>query len=172
MHDLMRELALSKSESENFAVVYDGKEVMKEMGTRRLSIQATDREIKPLTGMSQLRSFLVFSSSCSEILPSGLKLLRVLDLERSPITKLPDDIVYLFNLRFLNLRKTAIKELPKSIGRLHNLQSLDIRDSNIKAIPRGISKLLNLRHLIMYHYTGLHMGFRYIEGTKRSIRYL
>ncbi|PRQ47622.1 putative P-loop containing nucleoside triphosphate hydrolase, leucine-rich repeat domain, L [Rosa chinensis] len=173
MHDLMRELALSESESENFATVYNGKEVMKEMGARRLSIQTTDGEIKPLTDMSHLRSFLVFvtnriSSSVSEILPSGLKLLRILDLERSRlITKLlPDEVVYLFNLRYLNLRKTPIKELPKSIGRLHNLQTLDIRDSNIKALPRGITKLLNLRHLIMYRYTGVHMGFRYIEGTK------
>ncbi|PRQ47615.1 putative P-loop containing nucleoside triphosphate hydrolase, leucine-rich repeat domain, L [Rosa chinensis] len=171
MHDLMRELALSESASENFATVYDGKEVMKEMGARRLSIQTTDGEIKPLTDMSHLRSFLVFvtnriSSSVSEILPSGLKLLRILDLERSPVTKLPDEVVYLFNLRYLNLRKTPIKELPKSIGRLHNLQTLDIRDSNIKALPRGITKLLNLRHLIMYRYTGVHKGFRYIEGTK------
>ncbi|XP_021828631.1 disease resistance protein RPM1-like [Prunus avium] len=121
--------------------------------------------------MSKLRTFFffltgTFSLSFSKAFLSGLKLLRVLDLEKVPITKLPDEAVYLFNLRYLNLRRTPIKELPKSIGRLRNLQTLDIKDTNIEALPRGISKLINLRHLIMYRYTGVHRGFRYINETK------
>lgn len=84
---------------------------------------------------------------------SGLKLLRVLDLEYAPIDKLPHELVYLFNLRYLNLRGTQIKKLAKSIGRLRKLETLDIMGTNIETLPRGISKLINLRHLIMYHFT-------------------
>ncbi|XP_021830697.1 disease resistance protein RPM1-like [Prunus avium] len=81
MHDLMRELALSTSEKEKFGAVHDGKEVMDEVQVRRLSTQTTGGEIKLGTGMAQLRTFLVFvtdmsSSSSSNTLPSGFKLLR------------------------------------------------------------------------------------------------
>ncbi|XP_021802932.1 disease resistance protein RPM1-like [Prunus avium] len=171
MHDLMRELALSKSEKEKFGAVYDGKEVMDEVQVRRLSIQTTGGEIKLGTGMAQLRSFLVFvtdvsSSSSSNTLPSGCKLLRVLDLEYVPIDILPKELAYLFNLRYLNLRGTPIKKLPESIGKLRNLQTLDIRDSKIEVLPSGISKLQNLRHLIMYRYTEEPNDFRYVNGTR------
>ncbi|KAM1381567.1 hypothetical protein ACFX13_034693 [Malus domestica] len=171
MHDLMRELALSISEREKFCVVYDGIEVMEEVRARRLSTQTTEGKIKFCTGMSQLRSFLVFvtdtaSLSFSNTLPSGFKLLRVLDLEYVPIDILPKEVVYLFNLRYLNLRATPIKKLPESIGKLHNLQTLDIRNTKIEALPSGISKLKNLCHLIMYRYTREHKGFRYVNGTR------
>lgn len=113
MHDLMRELALSISEKEKFCVVYDGREVMEEVRARRLSTQNTEGKIKFCTGMSQLRSFLVFvtdtaSFSFSNTLPSGFKLLRVLDLEYVPIDILPKEVVYMFNLRYLNLGATPI----------------------------------------------------------------
>ncbi|CAL9019803.1 unnamed protein product [Prunus brigantina] len=171
MHDLMRELALSKSEKEKFGAVYDGKEVMDEVQVRRLSTQTTGGEIKLGTGMAQLRSFLMFvtdvsSSSSSNSLPSGCKLLRVLDLQYVPIDILPKELPYLFNLRYLNLRGTPVKKLPESIGMLSNLQTLDIRDSKIEVLPNGIAKLQNLRHLIMYRRTEEHRGFRYVIGTR------
>ncbi|KAM2939051.1 hypothetical protein FF1_038760 [Malus domestica] len=114
--------------------------------------------------MSELRSFIVFGAL--KKLPSGFKLLRVLDLEGAPIDRFPDELVYLFNLRYLNLKGTLIEELPESIGRLRNLQTLNIRDSKIKALPKAICKLVNLRHLIMHRYTGDHYSFIYVNGTK------
>ncbi|BBH08724.1 NB-ARC domain-containing disease resistance protein [Prunus dulcis] len=124
MHDLMRELALSTLEKENFCVVYDGREVMEEIRARRLSIQTSEGEIK-------LRSFHVFvtgafSPSISSTLLSQFKLLRILDLEDVPIEELPDGLMYLFSLRYLSLSRTSIKKLPESIGQLCNLQTLDI----------------------------------------------
>ncbi|VVA40860.1 PREDICTED: disease resistance [Prunus dulcis] len=172
MHDLMLELALSKSEKEKFGAVYDGKEVMDEGQVRRLSTQTTGGEIKLGTGMAQLRSFLMFvsdvsSSSSSNTLPSGCKLLRVLDLQYVPIDILPKELEYLFNLRYLNLRGTPVKKLPESIGKLCNLQTLDIRDSKIEVLPSGIAKLQNLRHLIMYRYNKEgRKGFRFVNGTR------
>ncbi|XP_062014617.1 disease resistance protein RPM1-like [Rosa rugosa] len=173
MHDLMRELALSTAEKEKFGLVYDGKEVMEEISTRRLSIHTTSDggEIKSLPGKSKIRSLLVFatdmsSSSFSNTLVSRFKLLRTLDLEDVQIDKLPDAVVYLFNLRYLNLRNTLIKKLPESIGRLRNLQFLNIKDSKIASLPQGSAKLLNLRHLIMYRYTGSFLDFNYVSGIK------
>lgn len=178
LHDLIRECAVSISKKEKFCASCHGKElkeVMKENGARRLSIQITEGEIESYTGMSQLRSFLVFSIDMSSLCLSNsfiaeFKLLRTLDLENVPIEKLPNGVVYLFNLRYLNLRGTAIKKLPKSIGRLRNLQTLNIRDTKIETLPKGIAKLLNLRHLIMYHYRDydniIGGRFRYVNGTR------
>ncbi|KAF3440147.1 hypothetical protein FNV43_RR18425 [Rhamnella rubrinervis] len=177
MHDLMRELAVSVSEKEKFCAVYDGTEDMEHFGARRLSIiLARDKEIKAWTGMSQLRSFLVFASdmdasSSSNKLPSGFKLLRVLDLEDFlTIEKFSVELIgNLFNLRYLNLKGTPIKELPKSISSLCNLQTLDIRDTDIETLPKGVTKLKNLRHLLMYRYCHddeAGSNFRYVKGTR------
>ncbi|KAL6141038.1 hypothetical protein ACLB2K_059329 [Fragaria x ananassa] len=161
MHDVMREIALSISEKEKFCAVYDGKD--EGIEARRLSIQS-EGEIKSSAGMSQLRSILVFVKETT--LPSDCKYLRVLDLQNVSITNLPDYLGYLFNLRYLNLRETRIKELPKSIAKLRNLQTLNILGSEIEELPKGIAKLLNLRHLMMYLYTGDHLAYRCVKGTR------
>ncbi|CAL2267102.1 unnamed protein product [Prunus armeniaca] len=171
MHDLMRELALSIAAKEKFCAAYDGSEITEEIGAIRLSIQTTNGEIEQRTGMSRLRSFLIFptgifSFSFSKTSPFEFKFLRVLDLEDVPVDILPDYVMYLFSLRYLNLRRTQIKELPESIRQLRNLQSLDIRETNIEALPRGISKLLNLRHLLMNRYTRDYKIFRNLIGMK------
>ncbi|KAB2633232.1 disease resistance protein RPM1-like [Pyrus ussuriensis x Pyrus communis] len=166
MHDLVRELALSTSKKEKFGAACVGREIVNKAEIRRLSIQTTEREINSCTGMSELRSFLVFGAL--KKLPSGFKLLRVLDVQDAPIDRFPDELVYLFNLRYLSLRGTLIEELPESIGRLRNLQTLNIRDSKIKALPKAISKLVNLRHLIMHCYIVDWAAFRYVNGTKAA----
>ncbi|KAM5587302.1 disease resistance protein RPM1-like [Rosa sericea] len=171
MHDLMRELGLSTAEKEKFGHVYDGRQVMEEISTRRLSIHKMEGEIKSWPGMSKIRSLLVFatdmsSSSFSNALVSQFKLLRTLDLEEVQIDKLPDAVVYLFNLRYLNLLGTLIEELPESIGRLRNLQFLELRRTKIEALPQGIAKLLNLRYLTMYSDTGDRTEFKFASGTR------
>ncbi|XP_062015414.1 disease resistance protein RPM1-like isoform X1 [Rosa rugosa] len=170
MHDLMRELALSTAEKEKFGYVYDGREVMEEISTRRLSIHRMEGEIKSWRGMSKIRSLLVFDTDTSSLsfintLVSQFKLLRTLDLEDVQIDKLPGAVVYLFNLRYLNLKGTLIEELPESIRSLRNLQFLNIRDTKIESLPQGITRLLNLRNLIMYRYTR-NLYFKIASGTK------
>ncbi|KAM4075711.1 hypothetical protein ACJW30_12G008200 [Castanea mollissima] len=165
MHDILRELALSISEREKIGVVHVGREEMTDCEARRISIHKTDGEVKSFTGMSKLRSFLVFNKSL-KTLPSRSKMLRVLDLEDAPIDELPDEVFELFNLRYLNLRGTLLKKLPNSIGRLLNLQTLDIGDTQIKALPHGIGKLQSLRHLILHQFTRNWNGFKYITGPR------
>ncbi|XWS57973.1 hypothetical protein CRYUN_Cryun09bG0219400 [Craigia yunnanensis] len=171
MHDILRELALSIAKAEKFVAKSDGKEV-EDHGIRRLSIEAKGKEMKAegKSSLSQLHSLFVFavdeiSKSSFNRLPPGFKLLRVLDLEDTPINELPGELVNLFNLKYLNLTRTQVKELPKSIGKLNNLQSLLIRQTQIKELPPGIVKLKNLRHLIAYRYNVTGMEFDYTLGT-------
>ncbi|CAL9001857.1 unnamed protein product [Prunus brigantina] len=191
MHDLLREIALSIAKEEKFCAVHDGSETTEETGALRLSIQTTNGEIGSCTGISRLRSFLIFATAVSSFsfpikLPFELKLLTVLDLEDVPIDNLPDNLTSLFNLKFLNLSRTPIRELPESIGKLRNLQTLNITLTKIVALPRGISKLINLRHLLVGRFiSGNFIGVRipssickmkklqslaYIESEGNSIR--
>ncbi|XP_024159316.1 disease resistance protein RPM1 isoform X2 [Rosa chinensis] len=170
MHDLMREFSLSTAEKEKFGYVYNGREVMEEISTRRLSIHRMEGEIKSWRGMSKIRSLLVFDTDMSSLsflntLVSRFKLLRTLDLEDVQIDNLPGAVVYLFNLRYLNLKGTLIEELPESIRCLRNLQFLNIRDTKIESLPQGIMRLLNLRNLSMFRYTW-NLYFNVVRGTK------
>ncbi|XWS27618.1 hypothetical protein CRYUN_Cryun26dG0132300 [Craigia yunnanensis] len=136
MHDLLREFALSISETERFLAISDGKAPIE----------------------ANVASF--------NRLPSGFKLLRVLDLEDAPIRELPGDLVNLFNLRYLNLTRTRVKELPKSIEKLNNLQSLIVRKTKIKELPPGIVKFKNLRYLIAYRYNVGYSSYEYVFSTR------
>ncbi|WCJ37360.1 Disease resistance protein RPM1 [Euphorbia peplus] len=154
VHDVMRELASTTSEKENFCVAYDGYQTKVEGKIHRLSIYDTAENIRlSSTTSCHLRSFFVFPTDmCSSFslnaVSSKFKLLRVLDLEGVPVESIPTALVELFNLRYLNLRETKIKELPKSMEKLHNLQTLDVWKTNLERLPSGISKLSNLRHLL------------------------
>ncbi|KAJ4832293.1 hypothetical protein Tsubulata_028187 [Turnera subulata] len=153
MHDMLRELALSKSEEEKFCALYDERiGARREEGViRRLSIQGSWAEIKSWVGTTQIRSLLLFVGESIDsvmINLSPFKLLRVLDLQGAPIEMFPDHIVTLFNLRYLSLARTRIKELPESIGRLYNLETLNLFESQVEALPNGIVNLKNLQYLL------------------------
>ncbi|XWS73828.1 hypothetical protein CRYUN_Cryun02cG0163000 [Craigia yunnanensis] len=166
MHDILREFALSISKEEKFVAVSDGKKGVEENGIRRFSIEVTDKEMNPSgKGTSQLRSLFIFvvdeiSKSSFNKLPSGLKLLRVLDLENAPIIELPNEFGDLFNLKYLNLTRTQVKVLPKSVGELFNLQTLILKGAKIVELPPEIVKLQNLRHLTAFHYIYEDKGFK------------
>ncbi|KAK9001643.1 hypothetical protein V6N11_083422 [Hibiscus sabdariffa] len=166
MHDILREFAVSISKSVKFVAKSDGTEEVEDNGIRRWSIEVKEKEMKAASkaALSQVRSLFVFavdetSKTSFNRLPSGFKLMRVLDLEDTPINELPNELVNLFNLRYLNLSRTQVKELPKSIGNLYNLQSLIMKDTQIKELPAGIVKLKNLRYLIAYRLNVNRMEF-------------
>ncbi|XVF19619.1 hypothetical protein REPUB_Repub11eG0126400 [Reevesia pubescens] len=171
MHDLLRESALSISKEEKLVAVSDGKKGVEENGIRRYAIEVRNKEINPAgNGTSQLRSLFIFvvdeiSKSSFNKLPSGLKLLRVLDLENAPINELPSEFGHLFNLRYLNLTRTQLKVLPKSIGRLFNLQTLVLNRTKIEKLPNEVVKLQNLRHL-----TALYLVNREINASLEFVR--
>ncbi|XXG76660.1 hypothetical protein AAC387_Pa08g0965 [Persea americana] len=149
MHDVLRELAISIGHEENFCYISDGKEEALNKKARYLSIGNRVVNIRPSN--CHLRSLMLFKIEITSLslrgILSSFKLLRVLDLEDSPIESMPDELVELFNLRYLSLRNTNVEELPESIGRLQNLQSLDTSKSKINILPKGVEKLKKLRHI-------------------------
>ncbi|KAK8564496.1 hypothetical protein V6N12_036619 [Hibiscus sabdariffa] len=172
MHDILREFAVSISKSIKFVGKSDGKEELTDNGIRRWSIEAKENEMRAasVSALSRVRSLFIFavdeaSKSSFKRLPSGFKLMRVLNLEDTPINELPDELGNLFNLRYLNLSRTRVKELPRSIGKLYNLQSLDMKDTQINELPAGIVKLKNLRYLITYTFSLNPLAFGTSLGT-------
>ncbi|XP_043694383.1 putative disease resistance RPP13-like protein 1 [Telopea speciosissima] len=87
----------------------------------------------------------------------GLRFLRVLDLYKSNIKMLPDDIGGLIYLHYINLSFARnIKRLPESLCDLFNLQSLILcACSELRELPRGMKYLHNLQHLDLREYDKL-----------------
>ncbi|KAK2986458.1 hypothetical protein RJ640_011896 [Escallonia rubra] len=154
VHDVMRELAVTTSDKENFCTVYDGRESRLEGKIQRLSIYNRGKVVHLSKATSHsLRTLFVFETDIQSpfslnALSSSFKFLRVIDLEGVSIEKVSGTLVGLFNLRYLNLRETKIRKLPKSMERLRNLQTLDVRNTNVEKLPSGITDMPRLRHLL------------------------
>nr|BAJ97166.1 predicted protein [Hordeum vulgare subsp. vulgare] len=152
MHDIIRVLALAKSEEESFCQFYNGSRPFSTENTRRLSIQNTNMEQPtPLLCATSLRSLHVFNTHLrTDSLEAFLKpfnLLSTLDLQGVQIKRLPKTVFNLFNLRFLGLRDTQIEYLPKEIGRLQNLEVLDAYNAMLSVLPVEVATLRKLKYL-------------------------
>ncbi|KAK9931205.1 hypothetical protein M0R45_018492 [Rubus argutus] len=182
MHDLMRDLCLSKAEEENFLKVvnFSSSNISNAspMGKiRRLAIyldEKADQYVPPRdeAGGGHLRSLLYFGPNDNYwttkrkelIIPSmfkDFKLLRVLKIEGVKLQEegeeeleLPSAIGHMVHLRFLSLRNSKIKSFPPFLGNLIYLQTLDFRIQKDfgMAIPNVIWKMNRLRHLYLPRY--------------------
>ncbi|GMY36617.1 disease resistance protein RPM1-like [Fagus crenata] len=155
VHDMLREVILSKSEELNFHLVSMQDCLSFGRIARRLSIQnSTNTSLKSSTS-SQTRSILILG--VDEVPNSFLincfanyKLLKTMDFEGTRIANIPEEVGSLFHLRHLSLRDTKVKMLPKSIGQLHNLETLDLKRSLVSKLPVEINGLCKLRYLAVY----------------------
>ncbi|XP_059438599.1 disease resistance protein RPM1-like [Corylus avellana] len=162
IHDLLREIIISKSKDQNFVAVVRGQNVINWPDkVRRLSIQKPKQDVQQSQSISRLRSLLIFrrvdSLSLSEYskpipFPLDFKLLKVLDLQGAPLEIFPNEIVKLLLLKYLSLRATKIKAIPNSIKSLQKLETLDLKHACVTALPAEISQLQKLRHLLVYRY--------------------
>lgn len=78
----------------------------------------------------------------------GSKFLRVLSMEGSNLTELPDEIGDMIHLRYLRVACTHLKNLPSSIKKLLNLQTLDISGTDINKIDQDFWLIKTLRHVL------------------------
>ncbi|XP_074332109.1 putative disease resistance protein At1g50180 [Apium graveolens] len=190
VHDLIRDMCLSKGKEENFLNLIDfqhrnGMLLSSESKSRRdfariLSIYSYDDSHRSSFDafdenvIRQLRSLLFFrnyNGSRREwpgkiLCLKKFKLLRVLmltDFDFRNGTLLPlKRVGKLVYLKYLSFLNCSLEELPSSIGKLKNLQTLDLRVRGDINIPNVLWKLKQLKHL----YLPLHKN-RKLDKVKK-----
>ncbi|KAL6654689.1 hypothetical protein ACP70R_008154 [Stipagrostis hirtigluma subsp. patula] len=154
VHDMVLDLICSISSEENFATISNSvHRTSTAEKIRRLSLQngETDHNISWVsTSMQQVRSVVAFGTSI-QLMPTleSFRVLRVLDLEGCDLSQ-GYSLKYLGNLlhlRYLELQRTKIDQLPEEIGNLRFLQTLDVEYNRIDSLPTTITQLNKLRRL-------------------------
>ncbi|XVF52077.1 hypothetical protein PTKIN_Ptkin04bG0235900 [Pterospermum kingtungense] len=156
IHDLLREIIILKSREQNFTVIAKEQNGTWPDKVRRLSIHNTLQNVQQNRFASHLRSLFMFgveeNPRLHKLFPGGFRLLAVLELQATPITKFPVDVVNLYYLKYLSLRETKVTVVPRFIGKLQNLETLDLKHSYVTELPVEILQLQRLRHLLLYRY--------------------
>ncbi|XP_054824369.1 putative disease resistance protein At1g50180 [Prosopis cineraria] len=156
LHDLMRDLCLSKAREEGFLHIIGGlqqnetgdsssasKSNAKPSGVVRRLAVFLDQQVNRLIPSDQkanksLRSLLYFHEKRCRLGDQQLlrnvfenyKLLRVLDLEGIKGKEggyLPKEVGNLLWLKFLSVKRTYLQILPSSLGNLEHLQTLNLQ---------------------------------------------
>ncbi|XP_073028305.1 putative disease resistance protein At1g50180 isoform X2 [Primulina eburnea] len=157
LHDLVRDLCLSKGKEENFFEDSQGK-------IRRLAINLVDDDAACSVARfknANLRSILLLNNQIAYLhinkiwknLFSNelLRSLKVLVLENCKFedNKLPCALRKLVMLKHLSIRDSYVSELPEFVCKLPCLQSIDLRSRGPMALPNSINKMGRLRHLFL-----------------------
>ena len=156
VHDLLRELCISKAKQIDFMSVYQGTRHLLPESLRRLSVISEPEEetISPLMSapcLRCLRALLAFNYKVGDgcyLSVGRLKLIRVTDLQGARILRvLPKEIGGLVNLRYLGLEGTGIDSLPETIKNLSRLQFLNVQLTAIKKITSAVWEIETLRQV-------------------------
>ncbi|XP_030516344.1 disease resistance protein RPM1-like [Rhodamnia argentea] len=169
VHDILREILLTKTKDQNFAKVSNPMTAKCSGDARRLAIHCSlaNTQLSKINAV-RLRSLLVFgvpdlpaNSSLLLSLGNEFKLLEVLDLTDAPLDVFPNEIVRLYHLKHLSLRGKKINRIPSTIGNLQKLEILDLKNTFVSELPASIQRLRRLRHLLLYRYeVGLDLYYR------------
>ena len=76
-----------------------------------------------------------------------LKQLKYLDLSKSNLIEISNDLANLTNLETLDLQSNQIKSLPHEIGKLKNLKKLYLNNNQLTTLPSEFGFLNNLSQL-------------------------
>ncbi|VAH86177.1 unnamed protein product [Triticum turgidum subsp. durum] len=156
VHDLIREIAISKSMEENLVfTLEEGCNLNNQGIVRHLAVSSNWKgyqcEFENIVDLSRVRSLTVFGNWSSFYISDKMRLLRVLDLEGE--WDLVDHHLHhigkLVHLRYLSVRgHVGIRHLPNSLGNLRQLQTLDISGTRITKLPRAIIKLVKMQGIL------------------------
>ena len=157
VHDLMREISISKSIEENLVFRMEEGCSSNTQGIVRHLVISTNwegdkSEFESAVDLSRIRSLTVFGKWRSFFISKKMRFLRVLDLEGTSsglVDHHLEHIGRLRHLRFLSLRGCDdIFHLPDSIGNLTQLQALDLASTRkLQYLPKTITKLRKLQYL-------------------------
>ncbi|CAK9149771.1 unnamed protein product [Ilex paraguariensis] len=138
IHDLLREIILSKSREQNIITLASELDAICPEKVRRLVIHDPLQDGQESKCFHRLRTSKCFHRR-------GPKLLKVLDLTNVVVLEtFPDEVCELLHLRFLSMRNTWVRVIPKSIGKLRNLETLDLIGTKVVKLPVEIGKLQKL----------------------------
>ncbi|XP_041018012.1 disease resistance protein RPP13-like, partial [Juglans microcarpa x Juglans regia] len=160
VHDLVRDLCISKGAEEKFFDVSENVNLSSWKKSRRLSIQGSTLDLYMSSNTpspSIARSLLFFGEDTYggfdpnhwKWVEENFNLLRVLNFGNLNVYSIPTWIKRLIHLRYLRVQSDALKVIPASIGNLTNIETLDLRGTFLNSLPIGIWKLRNLRNLYM-----------------------
>ncbi|KAG7595098.1 P-loop containing nucleoside triphosphate hydrolase [Arabidopsis thaliana x Arabidopsis arenosa] len=162
MHDMMREVCLSKAKEENFLQVvkvptatFSSINAQSPCRSRRLVLQSgIALHMLGHKDNKKARSVLVFGVEENLWKPRYfrcLPLLRVLDLSyvQFEVGKLPSSIGDLIHLRFLSLYEAGVSHLPSSLRNLKLLLCLNlgVADRLLVHVPNVLKEMKELRYL-------------------------
>ncbi|CAN6924277.1 unnamed protein product [Brassica oleracea] len=164
LHDLMRELCMSKAKEENFlspSAHPQSLSVSQRFFTHDPYTLDVEREINN----SKVRSLVVVQKvvlpnswmfarnwKLSSIIFTRLQLLRILHVYKAEFEgrKLLDSIGKLIHLRYLNIEAAGVSHLPASLRNLKLLIYLNLNVNNsFTFVPNVLMEMIGLRYLIL-----------------------
>ncbi|XP_073028309.1 LOW QUALITY PROTEIN: probable disease resistance protein RXW24L [Primulina eburnea] len=169
LHDLMRDLCLSKGKEEKFSEDSQGK-------IRRLTINLGNEDACSVAEFknANLRSLLLLNNHGKDLYDitniwknllsnALLRSLKVLALEYCKFEdeKLPHVVRKLVMLKHLSIKHSYVLEVPEFVCKLPCLQSLDLRVKENNTLPNSIDKMGRLRHLFLNP-----VGTKKIDGAR------
>jgi disease resistance protein RPS2 len=163
MHDLLRDMAIQILEENSQGMVKAGAQLRELPGAEewtenltRVSLMHNQIEEIPSTHSPRcpsLSTLLLCDNSELQFIADSffeqLHGLKVLDLSRTGITKLPDSVSELVSLTALLLIDCKMLRHVPSLEKLRALKRLDLSHTALEKMPQGMECLCNLRHLRM-----------------------
>uniref|UniRef100_J3MUV2 Uncharacterized protein n=1 Tax=Oryza brachyantha TaxID=4533 RepID=J3MUV2_ORYBR len=155
LHDLMREISITKSVEENLVFrLEEGCSSRSQGTTRHLAISSNwkgdKHDFESMVDLPRVRSVTVFGRWKPFFISEKMRMLRVLDLEDTTDVAAHhlEHIGKLIHLKYISLRGCFnICHLPDSLCELRQLETLDIRCTRIAILPKTIVKLRKLKYL-------------------------
>ncbi|KAL9344255.1 hypothetical protein Peur_061930 [Populus x canadensis] len=164
MHDLIRDMAIQILEENSQGMIKAGARLREVPGAEewtenltRVSLMHNQIEEIPSTHSPRcpsISTLLLCDNSELQFIADSffeqLRGLKVLDLSRTGITKLPDSVSELVSLTALLLIDCKMLRHVPSLEKLRALKRLDLSGTwALEKIPQGMECLCNLRYLIM-----------------------